>query len=103
MQKLLRDRHKFAQVAVDALEDQEASLDALLQAYVRLLVAKLERTDKKADQLAAYEEHFERMKKMEKSSEARYHAGRIAVQDMAQMRYYRIEAEIWLERAKAKK
>ena len=42
------------------------------------------------------------MKEVEKVNQARFDAGRVAVADLAETKFYRIQAEIWLERAKAK-
>ena len=40
--------------------------------------------------------------KVEEVNQARFDAGRVAIADLAHSRYYRIQAEIWLERAKEK-
>ncbi|HMC64674.1 MAG TPA: sigma-70 family RNA polymerase sigma factor [Gemmataceae bacterium] len=106
MTKLLKERVEAAQTVVDALEEVvragQRTGEVLGPASVQLLTAKRELTDNKADQLAAYQAHFKRMKEIEKTCKEQFDAGRIPSQVLGQAQYYRIEAEIWLERAKKK-
>jgi RNA polymerase sigma factor (sigma-70 family) len=81
-------------------EAGRGTLDIMLGASRRLLQAEVESSQKRPDQIAAYEAHLKRMKEAEELNQARFNAGRIMVQDLAQSTYYRVEAEIWLERAK---
>jgi hypothetical protein len=82
----------------------------------RILTAELESSDKKADRLAAYEAHLSRMKAVEDElkkeyesrikswedlSKKRYEGGKDNVYT-TEARYHRLEAEIMLEREKAK-
>jgi RNA polymerase sigma factor (sigma-70 family) len=76
------------------------TLDICMGASKRLLEAERESTKKRADQIAAYEAHWHRMKEIEKINLQRFNQGLIAIQDLAQSTYIRIEAEIWLERAR---
>jgi outer membrane protein TolC len=43
------------------------------------------------------------MKKIQDINQERFDQGRISIEDLALAKYYRLEAEIWLERAKAAK
>src|SRR5262249_39055304 len=107
LQKLLKERVEVAETEVkDLTENVQAgrgSPETLFEPSVRLLVAQRELTDNKADQLAAYEAHLKRMKEIEKISKALFDAGRISRIQFSPVRYHRLEAEIWLERAKAKR
>jgi hypothetical protein len=69
----------------------------------RLLTAELELSDKKADRVAAYEAHLQRFKELEDEfkREVAGLEGSEGIADVAEGRFYRLEAEIMLERAKA--
>ena len=84
-------------------EAGKGTLDFLIGASKRLVTAELDATDKKADQLSALKIHLERMRKVQAIDQGRYDAGRISIEDLSQSKYYRLEAEIWLERAKVGK
>jgi hypothetical protein len=77
------------------------TLDILLTASLRLLQAELDLSDKRPDHLVALEAHWQRMKDAELVNQVKYDAGRVAIQDYSQARFYRIRAEIWLEQVKA--
>jgi outer membrane protein TolC len=66
-----------------------------------LLKAERDLSTKKADQVAAWETHRQRMQDAYVINQARYNEGRISIIDLAQADYYRLDAEIGLERAKA--
>ena len=82
--------------SVRGLETQ----DILLGSCLRLIEAERELSNKQADQLAALENHAQRMKEVEKIAKAKADAGRNTPQDLAQAQFYRLQAEIWLERMK---
>ena len=52
------------------------------------------------NELSALKAHLERMKNVQDIDQQRFDEGRISVEDLSQSKYYRLEAEIWLERAK---
>lgn len=79
------------------------TLEFLLTASHRLLVSQLELTADRAEQLKVYSEHQQRLLKIEKVNKERLDAGLIPIEDYESSRYHRVEAEIWLEQAKAKK
>jgi RNA polymerase sigma factor (sigma-70 family) len=95
-----------ANVEADARWQQynagQGTLDIVLGSSRRLLEAEQLLNKEKANQLAALEHHLKRMKEAEAINQTRFDAGRIPIQDLAQSRYYRIQAELWLEQAKAK-
>jgi RNA polymerase sigma factor (sigma-70 family) len=78
------------------------TLDILFGASQRLLEAERALSDKKADQVPALEAHWRRMKMLEEVNQARFDAGRVPIGDLSQSKFYRIQAEIWLEKAKSK-
>jgi RNA polymerase sigma factor (sigma-70 family) len=77
------------------------TLDIYLNSSGRLLKAERDLSTKKADQVAAWETHRQRMQDAYVINQARYNEGRISIIDFAQADYYRLDAEIGLERAKA--
>lgn len=76
-------------------------LDFLCAASRRVLDAQRDLAEKKADHIAALEAHWQRMKQIEEKQVERFNAARIPIQDVAQAKYHRLEAEVWLEKAKA--
>jgi RNA polymerase sigma factor (sigma-70 family) len=103
---LLKARVEAARTEVEArmkeFEAGRGTLELLYASSRRLLQAERELTEKKADQDAALQAHFERMKNVEEINKDRFEAGRIAIQDYAVSQYWRLEAEIGLERTKQK-
>ena len=77
------------------------TLDILVGASRRLLEAERDLSSKKDDQVAAWDTHRQRMQDLCDINLARFEAGQIPIQDLAQADYYRLDAEIGLERAKA--
>jgi hypothetical protein len=78
-------------------------LNVCLDASRRLLEAERDLSSKRTDQVAAWEMHRQRMQDVYAINLARYNAGRLLVQDFLQSDYYRLDAEIGLERAKAQR
>jgi RNA polymerase sigma factor (sigma-70 family) len=104
MRRLLAARVDAAREEWDVLRKQyEAGKQVtsdLAAVSQRLLVAQREASDKKADHIAAWEAHFRRMKEIEEVAKARFDAGTLAPEDYYRIRYFRLDAEIGLERAK---
>jgi outer membrane protein TolC len=104
LQALLKARLEAAKTEVDArnkeFEAGRGTLVFIFDASKRLLQAELEVSDKKSDRLAAYEAFLKLAKEIEETNKQRFDDGKIPVQDLAQATYYRLEAEIWLEREK---
>jgi hypothetical protein len=106
LKALLKDKHQAAfdetRSRWDELLAGRGTLDIYLGASLRLLEAERDLSDKKEDQVTALENHWQRMKVVEQVNQARFDAGRIPIADNAQTKFYRIQAEIWLEWARAK-
>jgi hypothetical protein len=103
---LLKARVEAAKTEVWARNQEflvgRGTLDILVGASRRLLVAEQELGLNRADQIAALEKHFTLMKEVQEINEERFRDGRIPIQDVKEAEYYRLDAEIQLERAKAK-
>jgi hypothetical protein len=103
---LLKDQYQAALDMARARWEEfmmgRGTLDSQIEASLRLLDAERDLSDKKGDQLTALENHWQRMKEFEKINQIRFDAGRVPIADNAQTKFYRIQAEIWLERAKAR-
>ncbi len=106
LDELMKARLEAAETALDGrmkeFEVGKGSLDILLGASKRWLSAKLELSNKNQDRIAALDAHFERMKEIESENQRRFDAGKVNIMDLAQAKFYRLDAEIELERAKAK-
>ena len=104
--KLLKARYNEAVGEMNAQVERYVSgtavLDLTLEAGRRLLVSGLEMMDKPADRIAMLEQYLELAKEVEKVTKAQHDAARIPIQQMHQVRYYRLDAEIQLLRAKRK-
>jgi outer membrane protein TolC len=66
-----------------------------------LLEAERALSDERAEQVKAIESHWKRLREIEKVNEERFDAGRIPIQDVLESRFYRLQAEIRLERARS--
>jgi hypothetical protein len=77
------------------------ALAFLISSSERLLTAESDLSDRPADHVAAVEHHWKRMREIEKVNEERFNDGRIAIQDVLESRFYRLQAEIRLERARS--
>jgi RNA polymerase sigma factor (sigma-70 family) len=77
------------------------TLSFLLSSSERLLEAERALSDQKADHVTALENQWKRMREVEKVNDERFRYGRISVSEALDSRFYRLQAEIRLERAKA--
>jgi RNA polymerase sigma factor (sigma-70 family) len=104
MKALLMDRFDAACTEINARWQEflagRGTLTVMLAASLRLLEAEREISVKPADQLVAWENHWKRMQELEKIMQARFDAARVGVPDLSVTRFSRIQAEIWVERAK---
>lgn len=105
LQQLLRDRLDAAKAELDArkgdFEAGRGTLDILLGSARRVLQSQRELNTKKADQIAAIEAYLDLLKSVEQQVKQWFDAGRVQLQDYKVSEYYRLDAEIMLERAKA--
>jgi len=83
-------------------EGRSRDLDRIYLWSKRWLDAQLDVSNAKADQEAAYEAHWKRMKQLEDLIDRRMRSGVGAAIEVPQVQYYRLEAELWLARARKK-
>jgi hypothetical protein len=106
MHKLLRDREAAALTEFNHRYEQfeagRGNLDDAIASSLRILHASLELGPAKKDRIAAREAHMARIKKMLDINQARFDVGRASIADVEQTRYYYLDAEIDLEREKAR-
>lgn len=76
------------------------ALALLLKSTLLLLDADLGLAADAADRTIAYARHLDRVQFIETVIKERFDYGRVGLQDLAQATYYRLEAELWLTRAK---
>jgi hypothetical protein len=104
LKELSKSRRDAALAEVAARFDEfRAGLGALAlltDAIHRLRDAEVQLSDDPQSQYAACDRAYQLFKIIEAINEARFQAGRIAVQDLAQARYHRLAAEI--ERLRAR-
>jgi RNA polymerase sigma-70 factor (ECF subfamily) len=103
---LLKERQEVLKKEVLArTQEYEAGrgyLASLLAASRELLKAELELATNREERVAAYERHFDAMRKFDQMVKEGYEAGRIKAADHYEMRSARLEAEIGLLRAGGK-
>jgi hypothetical protein len=106
MRKLLADRQTAALVVFRAQYEQfeagRGPLDLTLAASECLLRADLDLCPTKERRVAAREAHVLRLKKILDITRARFEAGRASIADDSWSRYHYLDAEIELEREKAR-
>lgn len=76
------------------------SLEVYFGCSQRLLVAAREMSENKAARIDAWHDHVMRMKQIEEICKAQYDAGRLSIGDYKQSQFYRLDAQIGLQRAK---
>jgi hypothetical protein len=102
MQKRLDAAKELVRSRMEELVAGKVATDVLLSAYVRLAKAQQEITDKPVDHFKILESQFQLMKLTAELLHGRFDAGKTTTGEVAQADYYRYEAEIALERFKAK-
>ena len=106
LKKLLQARLEAAQkvcdVRVAEYQAGRVAFESVAAAEKQLLTAQLELSDKKEDRVAACEKNLEFCTEIKKMAAARLKAGQGSPADDLQAECERLEAEILLEREKAK-
>lgn len=108
LMELLKERIKVAEILLEARREafvagkREVLVDDVFDAARRVLTARLELTETKAERVAAWEAFLRFAKDIEAVVKAGFEAGARSTADYANAQYYRLDAEIGLERAKAK-
>jgi hypothetical protein len=81
-------------------EGRTRDVDRIYRWSQRWLEAEQESNDKKADRIAAAENHLRRMKQLEDLVRNVYKAGAAAPIELPAVEYYRLDAEVALSKAK---
>lgn len=101
--RMLKEQAELTRGEVEARMQQfdagKGTLVFLFDASKRLLLTE-EAIRKNKEDITPLKAHFERMKKIQDTIQTRFDDGRMGIEDLYQAKYYRLEAEIWLERAK---
>ena len=77
-----------------------AAGDSLYRWSRRWLRAEKELSDQQADQVAAYQGHFERMRDLERLIRRLRETGQSTIDEASAAEFYRTEAEMWLLQAR---
>ena len=102
LQDLLDTANDEYRMREQAFRHGTAPLDQLAGAARRILTAELERSENKEGRVKACEEYLQRITEVAKHAMASSKAGQATQADALEAEYYRLEAEIMLEREKAK-
>ena len=86
----------------DGTSPFNAPFEQLAGATRRILTAELDQSEKKEDRVKACEEYLQRTTEVARRAMNGYKVGQATKADAMQAEYYRLEAEIMLEREKAK-
>jgi hypothetical protein len=83
-------------------EGRPALVEPVYRWSRRLLDAEREASDQKEAQLAAYQAHLQRMRGLERITRDRFRDRLTIIEEVDATEYYRLEASLWLERARGK-
>jgi RNA polymerase sigma factor (sigma-70 family) len=109
LRKLLTQRRDMAEQEAKIRYEQYnagaqgATFELVIESSKRLLKADLELSTDRLDRIAAHERHLKLVKEYADVVEARFMAGRVGLEVHSQAQYERLDAEIQLEREKARK
>lgn len=102
MQKRLDAAKMHLRARMEEFLAGKTTIDVLLTMSVRLTMAQQEMTDKPVDHFKILESQLERLKIVAQLLHTRFDAGKANVSEVSQADYYRYDAEIALERFRAK-
>ena len=102
MEKRLEAVKEQIQARVEEFLVGKITIETLFGVSHDLLKAQQEMSDTPVDRLRMLEMHFQRMKTMHEVTDTRFKAGKTSIAEHAQAAYFRYDAEIALERYKAK-
>jgi hypothetical protein len=108
IKELLKAQFKVAEILLEARREaflagkRGVGVDDVIDAARRVLTTRLELASSKAERVAAWESFLRLAKELEDVVKAGVEAGARSRADYANAQFYRLEAEIGLERAKTK-
>jgi len=104
--KLLKERYNAAvaelQARNKALESGNGTVEDIFGAARKVLRSELALSDKPADRIAVREKYLELERAAERIATTRFQAGKLGDDDLAAVRYLRLDAEVQLLKAKGK-
>jgi hypothetical protein len=80
--------------------ERRASLDSLYRWSVRWLEAERRLSDRQADVVAAFRDHWDRMRDVERLMRRLAGTGQTTIDEVSAAEFYRAEAEVWYLQAK---
>lgn len=86
----------------DNKEGRFLSVEMVYRWSRRWLEAEREYNNKPAARVAAYRDHLERMRDLEKITRERFRARFIQIEEVTATEFYKVEAQIWLAEAEPK-
>jgi hypothetical protein len=102
--RLARQRLEAARKTYEATwanyRERRASQDSLYRWSLRWLEAERQLGGPRADQVAAFKGHWERMRELERLIANLQRVGQAVIDEVSAAEYYRVEAEIWLVQAR---
>ena len=93
-------RKTYDWLAKNYIESRPPLGELLYRWSCRWLEAEREISTRQEDVLAAYRAHLGRMRELERVARDRFRNRFVPVEESTAAQFYRVEAEIWLERAK---
>jgi hypothetical protein len=93
-------RKTYGWLAKNYVESRPPLGELLYRWSCRWLEAEREISTRQEDVLAAYRAHLNRMRELERVARDRFRNRFVPVEEDTAAQFYRVEAEIWLERAK---
>jgi hypothetical protein len=83
--------------------ERRTSEDLLYRWSLRWLEAEKDLSDQQADRVAAYQGHYDRMRDLDRLIRRLHTSGQSTIEEASAAEYYRVEAEVWLLKAKDEK
>jgi hypothetical protein len=83
--------------------ERRTSEDLLYRWSLRWLESEKDLSAQQADQVAAYQGHYERMRDLDRLIRRLQVSGQSTIEETSAAEYYRVEAEVWLLKAKEEK
>ncbi len=93
---------EMAEGVADLFQHGNVSFEEVLEARLLLLKAQLDAAEKESDRIALYKNIVDELKKFETFADTKVKAARMSMPTLLKIKARRLEAEIDLERAKAK-
>jgi hypothetical protein len=94
-------RRTYTEMARNHKEGRITRTEIVYQWSLRWLAAERDVSPARADRVAACKAHWERMKELERMTKDQLRARFVPIEEATAAEFYRLEAELWLAKAKA--